>query len=111
MRWLLAMPAFLVAAVAVGVIAAPVPKDAGELPPPTNEQLDEAVKNLKSFGTAFHTFTSANNDALPNNWYSKAGKPLLSWRVLILQYIEETPLYLQFKLDEPWDSEHNKKLI
>jgi prepilin-type processing-associated H-X9-DG protein len=44
--------------------------------------------------------------------YSKDGKtPLLSWRVAILPYIEETPLYNDFKLDQPWDSEHNKKLI
>ena len=39
------------------------------------------------------------------------GKPGLSWRVHILPYIEQDALYKQFKLDEPWDSEHNKKLI
>jgi hypothetical protein len=31
--------------------------------------------------------------------------------VLILPYVDEKPLYDQFHLDEPWDSEHNKKLI
>src|SRR5262249_30438145 len=41
----------------------------------------------------------------------KKGKPLLSWRVQILPYIEQDALYREFKLDEPWDSEHNKKLI
>ena len=41
----------------------------------------------------------------------KDGKPLLSWRVLILPYVEQEDLYKQFHLDEPWDSEHNKKLI
>ena len=40
----------------------------------------------------------------------KTGKPLLSWRVSILPFIEEEALYKQFKLDEPWDSEHNLKL-
>src|SRR5471030_1054793 len=40
----------------------------------------------------------------------KKGKKLLSWRVAILPYIEQDALYKQFKLDEPWDSEHNKKL-
>ncbi len=39
------------------------------------------------------------------------GKPLLSWRVHILPFIEERELYEQFHLDEPWDSEHNKTLI
>jgi hypothetical protein len=41
----------------------------------------------------------------------KQGKPLLSWRVALLPYIEETGLYQRFHLDEPWDSEHNKKLL
>ena len=41
----------------------------------------------------------------------KAGKPLLSWRVNLLPYLGEQELYKQFKLDEPWDSPHNKKLI
>lgn len=40
-----------------------------------------------------------------------AGKPLLSWRVHILPFLEQNDLYQQFKLDEPWDSEHNIKLV
>jgi hypothetical protein len=43
--------------------------------------------------------------------YSKDKKPLLSWRVQLLPYLEQDQLYKQFKLDEPWDSEHNKKLV
>jgi hypothetical protein len=42
---------------------------------------------------------------------SKEGKPLLSWRVAILPFIEQAPLYNKFKLDEPWDSPHNKALL
>jgi hypothetical protein len=48
---------------------------------------------------------------LPTNQLSKDKKPLLSWRVQLLPYIEHNALYTQFKLDEPWDSENNKKLI
>ena len=40
-----------------------------------------------------------------------AGKPLLSWRVSMLPFIEEGALYREFKLDEPWDSPHNIKLL
>src|SRR6516165_5495577 len=36
---------------------------------------------------------------------------MLSWRVMILPYIEQQNLYNQFHLNEPWDSEHNKKLL
>lgn len=42
---------------------------------------------------------------------SKDGKPLLSWRVRILPFLEEMALYKEFHLDEPWDSEHNRKLV
>ncbi len=37
--------------------------------------------------------------------------PLLSWRVAILPFLGEEGLYKEFRLDEPWDSEHNNKLI
>ncbi|QDV74733.1 DUF1559 family PulG-like putative transporter [Botrimarina mediterranea] len=39
------------------------------------------------------------------------GKPLLSWRVAILPFIEQSALYEKFHLDEPWDSPHNIKLL
>lgn len=42
---------------------------------------------------------------------SKDGKPLLSWRVMILPYLEENQLYNEFHMDEPWDSEHNLQLL
>jgi hypothetical protein len=42
---------------------------------------------------------------------SKEGKPLLSWRVAILPYLEEKNLYKRFNLEETWDSLHNKELL
>jgi len=47
----------------------------------------------------------------PTSSYDAQGRPLLSWRVHILPYMEQMALYKQFRLDEPWDSEHNRKLI
>jgi hypothetical protein len=90
--------------------AAPVPKGAGKLPPPTEEQMTASAKNLKNILIGFHAYHDTFG-SLPNDTYTKDGKPLLSWRVLILPFMEEGPLHQQFKLDEPWDSEHNKKLI
>jgi hypothetical protein len=43
--------------------------------------------------------------------YGKDDRPLLSWRVLILPFIEQEELYRQFRLDEPWDSPHNLALL
>jgi hypothetical protein len=42
---------------------------------------------------------------------SQDGRPLLSWRVALLPYMEEGALYNEFQLNEPWDSEHNRRLI
>jgi hypothetical protein len=39
------------------------------------------------------------------------GRPLYSWRVLLLPYIEGDDLYREFHLDEPWDSPHNLALL
>ena len=47
------------------------------------------------------------NGNFPPAAIEKDGKPLLSWRVAILPYVEEDALYKQFHLDEPWDSPHN----
>jgi len=48
---------------------------------------------------------------IPAAIVDKDGVPLLSWRVAILPFLEETELFEQFHLDEPWDSEHNIALI
>jgi Protein of unknown function (DUF1559) len=50
-------------------------------------------------------------DHLPADIMSAEGTPLLSWRVALLPFLEQANLYEEFRLDEPWDSEHNKKLL
>jgi hypothetical protein len=67
--------------------------------------------NLKQLGIGFHRHHEAAATFPQAAIFDKTGKPLLSWRVAILPYIEQEALYKQFKLDEPWDSEHNKKLL
>ncbi len=71
----------------------------------------DADQNLKVIGLAMHNHHSAFRK-LPDPINRDAdGKPLLSWRVHILPFIEEQPLYEEFRLDEPWDSQHNIKLL
>ncbi len=74
-------------------------------------QRSSSMNNLKQIGLAMHnyeaTYTGFPAAAICDK---KTGKPLLSWRVAILPFIEQEALYKQFKLDEPWDSEHNLKL-
>ena len=71
----------------------------------------QGANQLKQIGLALHNFAQANR-VFPAGYSADAkGKPLLSWRVHILPYIEQDGLYRQFHLDEPWDSPHNKTLI
>lgn len=68
-------------------------------------QLSLISQALKQYMTKHKGFPPAAS-------YSDDGKPLLSWRVHILPHLPNgEALYKQFKLDQPWDSEHNKKLL
>jgi hypothetical protein len=72
----------------------------------------QSMNNLKQMSLAMLNMADSNQGVMPAAAiYSKEGKPLLSWRVAILPYLEHADLYKQFHLDEPWDSEHNKKLL
>ena len=72
---------------------------------------NSSVNYQKHISLALLNFESVYG-AFPAGYSADAeGKPLLSWRVHILPYVDEQALYDQFHLDEPWDSPHNKKLI
>ena len=68
-------------------------------------------KNLKDIVIALHSHHDTYRLMPPQAICDPNGKPLLSWRVAILPFIEEFALYKQFRLNEPWDSEHNIKLL
>jgi hypothetical protein len=68
--------------------------------------------NLKQIALAMHNYVDQQGTFPPSAIYAADGAtPLLSWRVALLPYLGEGQLYRQFKFDEPWDSEHNKKLL
>ncbi len=71
----------------------------------------ESMNYLRQIGLAAHNYESAFRKLPMQANYDKNGKPLLSWRVHLLPFMEESVLYEQFKLDEPWDSEHNIQLL
>lgn len=70
----------------------------------------QGSNNLKQIGLAMQNHADVFKQFPPRAIY-KEGKPLLSWRVKILPFIEQNELYKEFHLDEPWDSEHNRQLI
>jgi type II secretory pathway pseudopilin PulG len=70
-----------------------------------------STNNLRQILLALHNYHDSHKSFPAHANYSADGKPLLSWRVHILPFIEQQALYNQFHLDEPWDSEYNKKLL
>jgi hypothetical protein len=74
----------------------------------------QSVNNLRQIGIAMHNYHDANKHFPPpgiSDINDATGKPLLSWRVAILPYIEQQALYQEFDLTQAWDSPRNKKLI
>ncbi len=70
-----------------------------------------AANNLRQLSLAALNYESAYTNFPAQGSYTKDGQPLLSWRVHILPFLDQDALYRQFKLDEPWDSPHNIKLL
>jgi hypothetical protein len=72
----------------------------------------EFSRHLRQLALATITYADQHETRLPAVAnFDKGGKALLSWRVHLLPYLGEQELYKEFHLDEPWDSDHNKKLL
>jgi prepilin-type processing-associated H-X9-DG protein len=73
-------------------------------------QRAQCINNLKQIGLALNYYHGEYGCFPPRAITDKSGKPLLSWRVAILPYLEAKSLYDRFHRDEPWDSPHNLPL-
>ncbi len=89
----------------------PVPQPDGSAPLDRPEARGRTIHNLKFLAWAMHNFTARNGGRLPSTAIRKGDKALLSWRVAILPFLEQGALYERFRLDEAWDSPHNKELL
>ncbi len=85
-------------------------------PPPAFQSAREAARraqcrnNLKQIGLALRNYHEANGCFPPAYIADKNGKPMHSWRVLILPYMEMKPLYDAYDFAEPWNGPKNKTL-
>ena len=70
----------------------------------------QSTNNMKQLALAMHNYNDTYGMLPPAVVTDANGKPLYSGRVLLLPFMEQTPLYQAFKLDEPWDSPSNRKL-
>lgn len=59
---------------------------------------------------ALHNYHDEFGSFPPAYIADASGKPMHSWRVLLLPYIEEQALYDAYDFSEPWDGPNNSKL-
>lgn len=106
----------------LGLLAGFLPAGQAAVPPATIYALRDwlevtspryqAMQNAQAIAHGLFEYAKANKAALPHSTVcAKDGTPLYSWRVAILPYVGEKKLYDRLKLDEAWDSPHNKPLL
>ncbi|MCU0961195.1 MAG: DUF1559 domain-containing protein [Pirellulaceae bacterium] len=94
--------------------------DQAGITPPPDEQAGPAaprvdmlrtINQLKQIGLAMHNYHDTYRRFPAAGSVDRQQRPLLSWRVHLLPFMEQLELYQKFHLDEPWDSPHNRELI
>ena len=81
---------------------------------PAVQQAREAARrtqcknNLKQIALALHNYHDVYGTFPPAVTYSADGRPMHSWRVLLLPYLDSSPMYSQYNMSEPWDSPSNR---
>jgi hypothetical protein len=66
--------------------------------------------NFKEIGLALHNYHDDHGCFPPAYVADKNGRPMHSWRTLILPYLEENTIYRAYDFNEPWDGPNNQKL-
>jgi hypothetical protein len=68
------------------------------------------VENVKKIVLAMHAYHDTLGTFPPAHFADRTGRPLHSWRVLLLPFLGEQSLYNKYRFDEPWDGPHNREL-
>ena len=69
-----------------------------------------AMSNLRKIGLAISDYHSEHAHYPPWQTRDANGKPLHSWRSLILPYLDEDSLFETIDFDQPWDADTNRRL-
>ena len=69
------------------------------------------LNNLQLIASALNEYSSKYGTYPPSIVYDDTGKPMHSWRVLILPELGYPALYDNYDFNTPWDSEHNANFM
>ena len=67
--------------------------------------------NIRQIALALHSYHQQYKEFPPAHLDDANGKPMHSWRVLILPFLERVDLYEKYRFDEPWDGPNNRQLL
>ena len=67
----------------------------------------QCMNNLKQIGLALHNYHDKYQAFPPAYTVDASGKPLHSWRTLILPFVDQQSLYDKIDLSKPWDDPAN----
>jgi len=70
----------------------------------------QCINNLQQIASALINYNKANGHFPPTYIADQEGKPMTSWRMLILPYLERGDLYKAYKSGQAWNSSANKKV-
>ncbi|NLS93065.1 MAG: DUF1559 domain-containing protein [Planctomycetaceae bacterium] len=70
----------------------------------------QCSNNLKQIAVGLLSYHDAYGSFPPAFIADENAKPVHSWRVLILPFVEQDALYRKYDLSEPWDSPKNRSL-
>jgi type II secretory pathway pseudopilin PulG len=90
----------MVAALLVPALSTPY--DAG--------QQTVCANNMRNIALAMQAYASDHGTYPPAYIADEEGRPMHSWRILLLPYLEHQDLYDRYDFDEPWDGPNNSRL-
>lgn len=82
-----------------------------EAPLEVHHPMSPCKSNLKTIALALHNYNDRWKSFPPPFIADKDGKPMHSWRVLILPYMDERPLYESYDFSKPWDAAENRRVL
>jgi prepilin-type processing-associated H-X9-DG protein len=78
---------------------------------PLPYRVGKCRNNLRQIVIALHNYHDTFGTLPPAYITDPTGKPIHSWRVLILPFAEQKSLYDRYRFDEPWDGPNNILLV
>lgn len=71
---------------------------------------ETCITNLARIAAALQQYADEHGRLPPAYVTDPSGRPMHSWRVLLLPYLGQKELYDKYNFNEPWDGPHNRRL-